>query len=177
MRFILGLILSSLLVFTAYAEVKNNQEAYWIIYRQDSTLTPGAIETSDLRLICQTGYSGTVRKQTTKIKKEVFKRYGINWRDHSMYEDDHLIPLSLGGSNDITNRFPQFYCPKVDDKGKKVSGVTCFGAREKDVVENWSRHYVCNKEISSDEAKRRLDFIREKMVKDWFQFYRTLKGF
>jgi len=166
-------------VFTISATSQNQMsslptatnEANWHIYRPDPTLTPGDTMTSDIKTICTPGYTTDVRVQTVKIKKELFRSYGINWRDHSMYEDDHFIPLVLGGSNELKNRFPQYYCPK------ETSASTCFGARQKDVVENYLHHYVCDKNIAKEEAKIRLDYAQKQIVKDWFAIYRKIKGF
>jgi len=168
---VLGISLFAMSQSTTSSLPSSTNPENWQIYFQDPTKTPGDIMEIDIKTLCTTGYTNDVRLQTTKIKKTIFKEYGINWRDHSMYEDDHLIPLVLGGSNEIINRFPQFYCPK------ETAGKTCAGAREKDVVENYFHKYVCDKNISEGEAKNRLKFAQEQIVKNWFAVYRKIKGF
>lgn len=36
-----------------------------------------------------------------------FARYGLPWSERSRYEDDHLVPLCLGGSDTMANRWPE----------------------------------------------------------------------
>jgi hypothetical protein len=40
-------------------------------------------------------------------RKADFARYGIPWADPHDYEDDHLVPLCLGGADRLENRWPQ----------------------------------------------------------------------
>ncbi|MGP0092184.1 MAG: HNH endonuclease [Xanthobacteraceae bacterium] len=68
------------------------------------------------KMICETGYSKCVRRVTKADKMDVFSRYELKG-NHTGYcgskrgcEIDHLIPLDLGGSNDLTNLWPhQFH--------------------------------------------------------------------
>ena len=67
------------------------------------------------------------------MKRQVCAPYGIaaarcNGRN---FEIDHLIPLELGGSNEMSNLWPQPYRPQPD-------------AREKDVLENYLYRQVCS---------------------------------
>ena len=105
----------------------------------DSVLTPGIFDsTATVDMICQKGYSATVRHVTDKQKDEVFKEYNIT-RSGS-YEVDHLISLELGGSNDTRNLWPEAY-----------SGI--WGARVKDVLENRLHTLVCDGKVSLREAQ------------------------
>lgn len=47
------------------------------------------------------------RSVSSSIKDEVYDLYQIPESDRSQYTIDHLIPLSLGGSNRIMNLWPQ----------------------------------------------------------------------
>ena len=73
----------------------------------DPVCTPGAILTTDASIVCRPGYSSSVRNVSVATKKKVFAEYGIPYADHSDYEVDHLISLELGGSNDISNLWPE----------------------------------------------------------------------
>lgn len=68
----------------------------------------------DTRVVCVTGYSSTVRDVPISLKKKVYAKAGIKYGDRSKciegYEVDHIIPLSIGGSNDISNLQLQSYC-------------------------------------------------------------------
>ena len=105
----------------------------------DSVLTPGIFDsTATVDMICQKGYSATVRHVTDKQKDEVFKEYNIERSGN--YEVDHLISLELGGSNDTRNLWPESY-----------SGI--WGARVKDVLENRLHTLVCDGKVSLREAQ------------------------
>jgi hypothetical protein len=90
----------------------------------DVGTTTGAARTVDVTEVCSNA-TGTVRHVTPKMKQQVCAAYGIpaarcNGRN---YEIDHLIPLELGGSNDLSNLWPQPFRPQP-------------AAHEKDVLES-----------------------------------------
>lgn len=109
----------------------------------DSSCTPGAVLTIDKATICKTGYTKTVRDVSTATKKKVFKEYGIAWSSRSNYEVDHLISLELGGSNDISNLWPESY---------KIKN----GATSKDQYENYLHKQVCNGSMTVAEAQKQI---------------------
>lgn len=120
------------------------------------TLTPGDVMETNLSIICVTGYTTTVRDVPESLRKQAFERYGISYPPPSYsYELDHLISLELGGSNNITNLFPEAYEPKP-------------GAREKDVVENYLHKQVCDGLMSLEDAQY-------KIVHDWYAVYQEIK--
>jgi hypothetical protein len=111
----------------------------------DLSLTPGA---SDPRVtqatigetICTRGYTSTVRNVSTQTKHRVYVEYGISRSQQRGYVIDHLIPLEVGGANDITNLWPE---PKAD-------------AKTKDKLENELHASVCNGSISLADAQERF---------------------
>ncbi len=46
------------------------------------------------------------RNAPTWLKRQVFARYGLLWAHRLMYDVDHLVPLCLGGTNDLENLWP-----------------------------------------------------------------------
>ena len=107
----------------------------------DSACTPGAVFNVTVKQICKSGYSKSVRDVSTKVKNQVFKEYGVKSHPIGTYEVDHLISLELGGSNDISNLWPEAAKPTP-------------GFHEKDKVENYLHKQVCLGAISLAEAQR-----------------------
>ena len=117
-------------------------------------LTPGAILTADASKLCMPGYSSTVRNVSTATKKQVYAEYGLNYpQPTGSYEVDHFISLELGGSNDITNLWPEPASPTP-------------GFHQKDQFENFEHEQICKGIITVQEAQRR-------MVTDWYYYYQT----
>ena len=72
-------------------------------------LTPGdtlPVTPADIQV---KGYSAKVRNVPGSVKREVYASYGIAHWNKGEYEVDHLIPLSLGGSNSKKNLWPESY--------------------------------------------------------------------
>ena len=110
----------------------------------DSTCTPGAVFPNATKAqICVSGYTKTVRNVSTTTKNKVFAEYGILTHSASTYEVDHLIPLELGGSNDLTNLWPEAANPTP-------------GFHEKDKVENSLHAQLCNGSISLQDAQKTI---------------------
>lgn len=98
----------------------------------DHACTPGAVfpETTPEK-ICVSGYTQTVRNVPVSLKRKIYAEYGISYpQPTGSYEADHLIPLELGGNNDISNLFPESAAPAP-------------GFHEKDLVENFLHNEVC----------------------------------
>ena len=75
----------------------------------DPKLTPGDTLPVTLADIQVKGYSAKVRNVPVSVKREVYASYGIAHWNKGEYEVDHLIPLSLGGSNSKKNLWPESY--------------------------------------------------------------------
>lgn len=131
----------------------------------DKTLTPGVTRTVTLKTLCTVGSTKDARHVTEKMKKEVFKRYGLEDGHFKPgdYEIDHFISLENGGANDIMNLWPQHYCPIGNDPIK----TKCWGAREKDRVETQLHRWLCQKKITLHEDQTILQ-------NDWIACYLTI---
>ncbi|HLZ24666.1 MAG TPA: HNH endonuclease signature motif containing protein [Ktedonobacterales bacterium] len=109
--------------------------------------TPGSVDPSvtqtDIRsTICRAGWTDKVRPpewQTEHAKYQIaYPAYHI--RGSAQSELDHLVPLELGGSNDITNLWPELGpIPNAKDK-----------------VENALNHAVCEGRVSLTAAQRAI---------------------
>ena len=107
----------------------------------DSACTPGALMSNvTVDQICQSGYSSSVRNVPQSEKDQVYAEYGITSHFSGQYEVDHLVSLELGGSNDITNLWPEAASPKP-------------GFHEKDKVENYLHEQVCSGSITLQQAQ------------------------
>jgi hypothetical protein len=69
----------------------------------DPKLTPGDTFDVTAEDVCVPGYAKKVRAVPAWLKRQAYAEYGITEYKTGDYEVDHLIPLSLGGSNSIRN--------------------------------------------------------------------------
>lgn len=117
----------------------------------DPTLTPGAVATTDLRLICQKGYAKSVRHTSGKLKAKIYREYGID-RRAGRYEIDHLVPLSIGGADVAANLWPESYETRPWNAGVKdrlelrLLRLVCHAGldiqeAQKAIAENWIDAY------------------------------------
>jgi len=89
---------------------------------------------------------------TGHLKRQQIREFGYEDTDPSDYEEDHLIPLELGGHpSDPANLWPEAYSPP--------------GAYEKDKVENYLHREVCAGRIPLTDAQQRI-------ATDWYSVYR-----
>ena len=97
----------------------------------DPRVTQDNIQTT----ICVSGYTAKVRPSsvyTRLLKQRQIKEYGYADTDLSHYEEDHLIPLEIGGHpTDPLNLWPE-----------PLTGPT--GALKKDGLENSLHSKVCS---------------------------------
>ena len=110
---------------------------------QDPACTPGAIDSRVTQqnigtTICRPGYTRTVRppaSYTDERKRQGIVDYGYSDTNPADYEEDHLVPLELGGHPTAPeNLWPEPRYPTGS------SGLT---AADKDRVENDLNHEVC----------------------------------
>ncbi len=120
----------------------------------DSSCTPGAVLTTSTKIICVDGYTESVRKVSPSTKKEVFRRYGIPYEKRAEYQVDHLIALGLGGSNDISNLWPEKY--DLD-----------YGVAAKMRLESYFYRLMCSGKMAPAE-------IQAKMADNWLEQYKLI---
>jgi hypothetical protein len=94
----------------------------------DPRLTPGALNPAVTQAtihstICVSGWTATVRparEYTDALKVRQIAEYGYSDTRTSQYEEDHLVPLSLGGAtSDPRNLWPEPHDVKLAD-GRQV---------------------------------------------------------
>jgi hypothetical protein len=133
----------------------------------DRAMTPGAVNqlvnqrTID-RTICRRGWTRTVRppvSYTEPLKKQQIAAYGYRDRRPWHYEEDHLIPLDLGGAPaDARNLWPEPHLRPHQ-----------WGAYAKDRLESRMVRLVCRHRL-------RLNAARRMMARNWITAYRRFIG-
>ena len=119
----------------------------------NSKVTEGNIDTT----ICRPGYSKSIRPEvsyTEKLKiaqlNTIYNIYGSN--KLSLFEEDHLIPLEVGGDpSSPKNLWPE---PRY--------GVA--SASKKDQLENLMHQMVCSHKLS-------LKAAQANFTQNWYQNY------
>jgi len=128
--------------------------------------TPGAInqEVTQSNLaatVCVKGWTKTVRPPayyTNALKKTQIREYAYPDTNLKSYEEDHLIPLSIGGHpTDPRNLWPQ---PRHTE----------WSAARKDLLEFALYKAVCHGELGLDEARRAF-------AGDWIRAYKLYGSF
>ncbi len=118
----------------------------------DLDCTPGDIlPDATVSQICTPGYSSSVRNVPDSEKTQAYAEYGIASHSPGEYEVDHLVSLELGGSNDISNLWPEPAEPTP-------------GFHQKDKVENYLHDQVCSGAITLQQAQ-------EEIATNWLAVY------
>lgn len=122
----------------------------------DPACTPGALNpdvTQDTidSTICVSGWTATVRPPTSytnALKVKQIAAYGYSDTSTADYEEDHFIPLELGGApRDPNNLWPEPHY------GTDSSGET---SSTKDGVETKLKKAVCNGSVSLSDAQNAI---------------------
>ena len=119
----------------------------------DPARTPGATLRVTAADICVPGYSKRVRDVPIEVKREVYASYGVRTHQPGEYEIDHLINLSLGGSNSVRNLWPQSF------------RTSPWNARVKDALEEELHRLVCAGTLDLARAQRII-------AQNWVMGYR-----
>lgn len=131
----------------------------------DLRLTPGAVDPGITQgnihqTVCRKGYTKTVRPPayfTNKLKKSQIREYGYADTDPRHYEEDHLIPLNIGGApDDSRNLWPE---PRISQ----------WNAERKDVLEFKLYKLVCDGRVPLVEAQKAYST-------DWIAAYKKYVG-
>lgn len=155
MRLITMICAGVLLAVTALAQpTAHYQKSSDGVLLPDPEATPGATLAVTIQHLCTPGYAKTVRHVTGEEKRHIYALYGAKVQPKVCCEVDHLIPLELGGSNDLTNLWPQPYTPKP-------------GAHEKDKLEDALHKEVCA-------GKMKLQKAQQIISKDWYAEYKEM---
>jgi hypothetical protein len=130
----------------------------------DPSCTPGALNPRVTQAtigttICVSGWTGTIRPPTSytnALKVEQMRAYGLTGVPAD-YEEDHLLPLELGGDpRDPRNLWPQ---PRVSTDG----------AAAKDALENKLKRLVCAGALQLVDAQQCV-------IVDWVECDRRMAG-
>lgn len=120
--------------------------------------TPGAINAAATQAtlsttVCKPGWAGSVRPPsayTSALKIAQILEYGYADRNPSHYQEDHLVPLELGGApRDPRNLWPQPNEVVLPDG-------TMVGSKEKDDLEDVLHDKVCAGSMTLDDAQRAM---------------------
>jgi hypothetical protein len=137
------------------AQAASAQDA--IVY-PDSTLTTGAIRTTNVGEICSTD-TRTLRHGSRERSELIYERYHIAPADRMNYTLDHLIPLEIGGADVVDNVWPE---PRRSLAGE-------WDDTRKDELELRLGVLVCNGELDVREAQKAI-------ADDWTEAWKLAFG-
>lgn len=163
-------------------DITQNNISETICSRRWSTrsIRPPASYTNRLKKQQMIEYGDTVMQTRAELVnpttgKVDFHRCVPNSNSKACYEEDHLIPLEIGGApRDPNNLWPEPF-------NTQVNGVV-IGAHEKDVVEGFVHDEICygipySKRNSHIEATASIPLKRgqEILARDWYACYASIK--
>jgi hypothetical protein len=123
----------------------------------DRACSPGGFYTKLTKeVLCAPDFrTSMIRDVSGSVKAKVYREYGLAPTGHGRsYEVDHIVPLTLGGSNQIGNLFPEAASAQP-------------GYHRKDALEARLGRMICDGEISLDEARRGI-------ATDWIALYKRV---
>lgn len=135
----------------------------------DHTRTPGAINPAATQAnlattVCKAGWAGSVRPPsayTSALKIAQIVEYGYADKNPAHYQEDHLVPLELGGApRDPRNLWPEPNSVTLSDGTVVTSG-------EKDDLEDALHAQVCAGTLELASAQRMI-------AGDWIAVWESL---
>lgn len=103
--------------------------------------------------LCGGKYSRKTRHVPSSLKREIKSNYHIDPDQFSDYSIDHFIPISLGGTNEVQNLWPQ-----------KVKGIV-YGAAQKSLSDDYLHRQVCAGNMTLEKAQNLI-------INDWVKVFR-----
>ena len=125
----------------------------------DPTITPGAVRTTNIGEICNSGSTRSLRHWSRERDDRVMRSYGLPGGVHPDYEVDHLIALENGGSDDDKNLWPE----------PRRTIEPTWSAERKDELENRLHALICAGELDPEIAQRAI-------AEDWVEAFRRYVG-
>jgi hypothetical protein len=124
---------------------------------QPGAYNPDVTQTTINKTICVSGWTSTIRPPTSytnPLKVQQIAQYRYSDTSTSDYEEDHLVPLELGGApRDAKNLWPE---PHAAHDG--------FTSSDKDKLENKLKSEVCAGTLT-------LSTARHQIAADWTAAY------
>jgi hypothetical protein len=125
----------------------------------DPRLTPGGTLPVKAPEVCRPGYSPSALRALTPLqwhdrRAQVFQAYGIETPARGAYVINHLVPLEIGGSNELVNLWP-------------LAKAGTWNAARKAKLTRRLHRIVCSGRLSLQEAQRET-------AVDWIAAYRRL---
>lgn len=142
------------LAATEYSKNIAHYRKHGAVLLNDATITPGLVRSVSRTSVCSGGSTKQYRKTTQAMKDQVYAEYGVE-RNKGICtggcEVDHLVPLEVGGADDVRNLWAQPSQPKP-------------GFHEKDKLENKLHEMVCAEQIDLEQAQKEIS-------EDWYAAY------
>jgi hypothetical protein len=120
----------------------------------DRRCSPGAYYSALTKVVlCSSSFHASALPSVNDATSSAVEReYGLRTRHGSKLEIDRIVPLELGGSNDIANLFPQKASSHSGSLAKdklenKLHAMVCAGqmglrAAQRGIASNWHALYV-----------------------------------
>ncbi len=96
-----------------------------------------------------------MRIVSQSTKEAIYKAYGITSRKPRQYQVDHFVSLTLGGSNELANLWPEAAEPFP-------------GYNEKNLITNYLHELVCKGDLPLNQAQYMISW-------GWVDTYNSLK--
>ena len=119
--------------------------------RTPGSVNPAATENNLSDTVCKAGWAATQRPPsayTSALEFAQIIEYGYADRDRSHYEEDHLVPIELGGApRDPRNLWPE-------PRQATLADGTPIGSNEKNDLEDALHRRVCAGDLPLTEAQQ-----------------------